>query len=85
MFTTIACYQQKTLFVTEYPIHIYRGFLKAIVYTSFFRIFLEGLAFFGGFPPEQPPYFHEYMKDVFHTRYAPNPNPTLKPLIRLAP
>eukprot|EP00596_Hydrurales_sp_CCMP1899_P000088 CAMPEP_0119034368 /NCGR_PEP_ID=MMETSP1177-20130426/1350_1 /TAXON_ID=2985 /ORGANISM="Ochromonas sp, Strain CCMP1899" /LENGTH=257 /DNA_ID=CAMNT_0006991749 /DNA_START=751 /DNA_END=1524 /DNA_ORIENTATION=- len=43
-------------------------FLKAIVYSSFFRIFLECLAFFGGFPPEQPPYFHEYMKDVFHTR-----------------
>ena len=43
--------------------------LKFIVYSTFFRIILVFLAFFGGFPPEQPVYFHSYMKDVFHTRY----------------
>jgi hypothetical protein len=33
-----------------------------------FRLSLELLAFFGGFPPEQPVYFHEYMRDAFSTR-----------------
>jgi pimeloyl-ACP methyl ester carboxylesterase len=26
------------------------------------------MAFLGGFPPDQPVYFYEYMKDVFATR-----------------
>lgn len=43
--------------------------LKKVVFSSFFRIVLEGVAFLGGFPPEQPTFFHSYMKDVFHTRY----------------
>ena len=43
--------------------------LKIVAFSSFFRIVLEGAAFMGGFPPEQPTYFHSYMKDVFHTRY----------------
>lgn len=42
--------------------------LKTIALSVFFRIFLEILAFFGGFPPEQPVYFHEYMKDAFGSR-----------------
>jgi hypothetical protein len=42
--------------------------LKKVVFSSFFRIVLEGVAFLGGFPPEQPTFFHSYMKDVFHTR-----------------
>lgn len=33
----------------------------------FFSI-LSAFAFLGGFPPEQPSYFHEYMKDAFKTR-----------------
>ena len=43
--------------------------LKVVAFSSFFRIVLECAAFMGGFPPEQPTYFHSYMKDVFHTRY----------------
>ena len=43
--------------------------LKIVAFSGFFRIVLEGAAFMGGFPPEQPTYFHSYMKDVFHTRY----------------
>ena len=42
--------------------------LQAVTYSSFFRIVLECLAFFGGFPPEQPTFFHEYMRDVFRYR-----------------
>jgi len=42
--------------------------LQAVAYSSFFRIILECLAFFGGFPPEQPTFFHEYMRDVFRYR-----------------
>lgn len=43
-------------------------FLKVVAYSTGFRIFLECLSFFGGFPPEQPTYFHEYMRDVFKFR-----------------
>lgn len=47
-------------------------FLSIIAHSFFFRLCLETSAFLGGFPPEQPPYFHEYMYDVFalrmHTR-----------------
>jgi pimeloyl-ACP methyl ester carboxylesterase len=39
--------------------------LKRVAESSFFRLFLEGLAFFGGFPHHQPVYFHQYMFDVF--------------------
>lgn len=42
--------------------------LKAIIYSRFFRFILEISSFFGGFPPEQAPYFHEYMRDVFNNR-----------------
>ncbi|KAJ1414915.1 Alpha/Beta hydrolase protein [Ochromonadaceae sp. CCMP2298] len=42
--------------------------LKIVAYSTGFRWFLEVLAFTGGFPPEQPVYFHQYMKDVFFTR-----------------
>lgn len=34
---------------------------------AFFAI-LSVFAFIGGFPPEQPSFFHEYMKDAFKTR-----------------
>ena len=43
-------------------------YLKILVYSFIFRGVLEVMAFFGGFPPEQPVYFHGYMRDVFHTR-----------------
>lgn len=42
--------------------------LKSVSYSILFRFILEALAFFGGFPPEQPAYFHEYMRDVFAYR-----------------
>jgi pimeloyl-ACP methyl ester carboxylesterase len=42
--------------------------LKFIALSSFFRLMLEISAFFGGFPPEQPVYFHEYMRDAFSSR-----------------
>lgn len=43
--------------------------LKKVTYSTVFRIVLEVSAFLGGFPPEQPVYFHSYMRDVFHTRW----------------
>jgi pimeloyl-ACP methyl ester carboxylesterase len=49
------------------PTDVWVG-LKAAALSTGFRVFLECLAFFGGFPPEQPPYFAEYMRDVFNTR-----------------
>eukprot|EP01038_Epipyxis_sp_PR26KG_P012966 gene12966-17387_t len=42
--------------------------LKDVANSFLFRLFLESLAFFGGYPPEQPVYFHDYMKDVFSSR-----------------
>lgn len=42
--------------------------LRTIAYSNFFRFVLELLAFFGGFPPEQPAYFHQYMRDAFRWR-----------------
>lgn len=42
--------------------------LKVIAFSLPFRIFLFLFAFIGGFPPEQPPYFHAYMKDTFQSR-----------------
>lgn len=39
--------------------------LKSIARSRLFRVFLEGLAFFGGFPHYQPVFFHQYMFDVF--------------------
>lgn len=42
--------------------------LKVVAHSTGFRIALECAAFLGGFPPEQPVYFHEYMRDVFFTR-----------------
>jgi pimeloyl-ACP methyl ester carboxylesterase len=33
------------------------GVLRDVALSPFFRVCLECLAFFGGFPPEQPPYF----------------------------
>ena len=42
--------------------------LRLLAFSVIFRVFLESLSFFGGFPPEQPVYFHEYMRDVFTTR-----------------
>jgi pimeloyl-ACP methyl ester carboxylesterase len=42
--------------------------LKLIAFSFPFRIFLFLFAFMGGFPPEQPPYFHAYMKDTFKSR-----------------
>jgi pimeloyl-ACP methyl ester carboxylesterase len=42
--------------------------LKVIALSPVFRLILEVSAFFGGFPPGQPPFFHGYMRDVFNTR-----------------
>lgn len=42
--------------------------LKDFVESSHFYYILEISAFLGGYPPEQPPYFHEYMRDVFANR-----------------
>ena len=42
--------------------------LKFVAFSFPFRVFLFFLAFFGGFPPEQPPYFHAYMRDTFQSR-----------------
>ena len=42
--------------------------LKVVAESFGFRLALECGAFFGGFPPEQPVFFHAYMKDVFATR-----------------
>lgn len=56
-------------------------FLKSILHTKVydylklfndsysFHLCLIALAFFGGFPPIQPVYFHEYMRDQFQSRY----------------
>lgn len=41
---------------------------KATAESPFFRLALEGLSFFGGFPDYQPVYFHQYMFDVFRCR-----------------
>lgn len=43
-------------------------YLKIIAYSPVFRGILECSSFFGGFPPEQGAYFHEYLRDVFKTR-----------------
>ncbi len=43
--------------------------LKVFAYSIVFRLCLEFGAFFGGFPPEQPVYFHEYMRDTFQSCY----------------
>ena len=48
------------------PTSIWVG-LKTFFLSSAFRVILEFVAFFGGFPPEQPPYFQEYMRDVFNS------------------
>jgi len=42
--------------------------LKVIAFSFPFRVFLFLFAFLGGFPPEQPPYFHAYMRDTFQSR-----------------
>lgn len=42
--------------------------IKAFCDSFIFHVILTILAFFGGFPPEQPVFFHEYMHDVFKTR-----------------
>lgn len=42
--------------------------LKVINDSIFFHMALTTSAFLGGFPPEQPVFFHEYMRDVFKTR-----------------
>lgn len=42
--------------------------LKIVALSIGFRWSLELLAFMGGFPPEQPVYFHAYMRDVFANR-----------------
>lgn len=42
--------------------------LKAFNDSFYFHIFLTLLALFGGFPPDQPVFFHEYMRDAFKTR-----------------
>lgn len=42
--------------------------LKKFALSPIFRILLELSAFLGGFPPEQPIYFHEYMRDAFSSR-----------------
>ena len=39
--------------------------LKSIAESFVFRLALEALSFFGGFPDYQPVYFHQYMFDVF--------------------
>ena len=43
--------------------------LKAILESNIFLLILECISFFGGFPPEQPPYFQQYLRDVFSSRY----------------
>ena len=43
--------------------------LKYILESYIFLLILECLSFFGGFPPEQPPYFQQYLRDVFSSRY----------------
>lgn len=42
--------------------------LKIALSSNLFHGFLSFFAFMGGFPPEQPVFFHEYIRDVFHTR-----------------
>ena len=42
--------------------------LQSIANSILFRLFLENLSFWGGYPPEQAPYFHAYMKDLFSNR-----------------
>jgi pimeloyl-ACP methyl ester carboxylesterase len=42
--------------------------LKSFNDSIYFYLALSVFAFFGGFPPEQPAFFHEYMKDAFQTR-----------------
>ena len=42
--------------------------VRRIAYSSIFHIILVISAFLGGFPPEQPIYFHEYVYDLFNTR-----------------
>lgn len=44
------------------------NYLKAFNDSYVFHLFLIGLSFFGGFPCDQPVYFHEYMKDFFRNR-----------------
>ena len=43
--------------------------LKYIFESYLFLLILECISFFGGFPPEQPPYFQQYLRDVFSSRY----------------
>jgi pimeloyl-ACP methyl ester carboxylesterase len=42
--------------------------LKVFNDSIYFYIVLSIFAFFGGFPPDQPIYFHEYMLDAFRSR-----------------
>lgn len=42
--------------------------LRSLVHSRGFHVFLSLLAFCGGGPPEQPSFFHEYMRDVFKNR-----------------
>lgn len=61
--TAVICYLTSILHTQVFDV------LKVFNDSDAFHLCLEALAFFGGFPPIQPAYFHEYMKDTFHSRY----------------
>jgi pimeloyl-ACP methyl ester carboxylesterase len=43
--------------------------LKKMSDSLLLRLFLEILSFVGGFPPEQAPFFQQYMRDAFSSQY----------------
>lgn len=43
--------------------------LQKISDSLLLRLFLEVFSFLGGFPPEQAPYFQQYMRDAFSSQY----------------
>lgn len=57
-----------TYLKTLIPTNVW-DFLRKVTFSyGFHYLFLTPLAFWNGFPPDQPVYFHEYMKDAFHNR-----------------
>jgi pimeloyl-ACP methyl ester carboxylesterase len=42
--------------------------VRTAAFSFALRLVLEVFAFSNGFPPEQPAYFHEYIRDIFYSR-----------------